>query len=200
MNLFKFIVPLACISINLPAQSTNDLNGLVSVAAHYVSSGMAGTRQPVALALHKVVGDNGALASQFLMSRASDVQHWTFMYRINAAETSATGPDCLPDKPGPKVSAQAQCTNGVFNSFLLSDKPVVGVKSLENTWVAIPLDGAIQNLNANGYVQGFSSVELVRPDRPNLPDDMAYVFTCPWERRVVAISSQTGALAWSYGY
>jgi hypothetical protein len=64
----------------------------------------------------------------------------------------------------------------------------------------VTLDTAIANLNANGYVRGFSSVELERPDLANWPDDYVYVFTCPWEQRQFAISCQTGAMVWNYGY
>jgi hypothetical protein len=100
----------------------------------------------------------------------------------------------------PHVTAQAECTQGVFNNFHFSGSPVKNVKSLEFTWVAVSLDGAIASLNASGYVRGFSSVEMVRPGLANWPDDYVYVFTCPWERREVAISCQSGAMAWNYGY
>ena len=69
-------------------------------------------------------------------------------------------------------------------------------KSLENTWLAITLDGAIAQLNANGYSRGFSQVETLRPDLAGYPEETVYVFTCPPERTEVAISASTGALTW----
>ena len=96
--------------------------------------------------------------------------------------------------------ADCECTRGVFSNFHYSDKAIKGVKPLDFTWAAVTLDNAIRNLNANGYIRGFSSVELQRPDLPNWPDDYVYVFTCPWERQEVAISCQTGALTWTYAY
>jgi hypothetical protein len=158
---------------------------------------VAGTHQPLALALHRIVGNNGSSTPEFLMTRATDVLHWTFLYRITDSGAEAASADA---RPAPKVAAQAECTKGVFSNFRLSDKPVTGVKSLEYTWVAVSLDSAVQNLNANGFVRGFSSVEVVRPDLAHWPDEMVYLFNCPWERREVAISTQTGALLWSYGY
>jgi len=193
----KWLIPLVCASTSLLAQSTNDLNGLVSVAAHYVSSGVAGTHTPMVLSLNKIVGDNGSGTPEFLMTKATDVQHWTFLYRTNAARPEDASPDA---KPKLHPTAQAECSLGVFKNFHFSDKPITGTKSLEDTWVAVSLDNAILNLNANGYIRGFSGVSMQRPDLPNWPDEYVYVFTCPWERRKVAISCQTGALTWSYGY
>jgi hypothetical protein len=179
------------------AQGATDLNGLVTAAAHYVSSGMSGAHDPQTLALSKIIGNNGSQTPEFLMTKATDVQHWTFLYKISDIPAAAQDPDA---KPKPRVTVQAECTQGVFGDFRYSSTPVKNAKSLEFTWVAVPLDGAIANLNANGYVRGFSSVEMLRPDMANWPDDYVYVFTCPWERREVAISCQTGAMVWNYGY
>ena len=60
MNAFKWLIPIACVSASLMAQSATDLNGLVSAAAHYVSDGMSSVRDPETLALSKIVGNNGA--------------------------------------------------------------------------------------------------------------------------------------------
>jgi hypothetical protein len=196
---FKWLIPVACVSASLMAQTASDLNGLVSAANHYVSDGMSSSRDPETLALSKIVGDNGGQFPDQLMAKATDVQHWTFLYKINPATPPAAAPDPA-GKPKPHLAVQAQCTQGIFNSFRYLGTPVKGVKSLEYTWVAVPLDTAILNLNANGYVRGFSSVALMRPDRANWPDDFVYVFTCPWERREVAISCQTGAMVWNYGF
>lgn len=194
----KWLVPVLCAGAVLSAQSASDLNGLVSAASHYVSSGMAGAHDPQTLSLSTISGDSGSPFPDLLMARATDVQHWTFLYRIDNA-----GPMPPPaGGPGaePHLAVLADCSKGVFNNFRYSSSPVTGVKSLEFTWVAVSLEGAIANLNANGYIRGFSSVELMRPDAAGFPDDFVYVFNCPWERRKVAISCQTGALTWSFGY
>jgi hypothetical protein len=192
------MIPIACASTSMMAQSATDLNGLVTAAAHYVSSGMSGAHDPQPLALNKIIGNNGSQTPVYLMTTAADVLHWTFLYKIGnppADPAGAQDPDAKPH-----VTVQAECTKGIFNSFHYSSTPVRNTKSLEFTWVAVPLDGAIANLNANGYIRGFSSVEMVRPDLANWPDDYVYVFTCPWERREVAISCQTGAMVWNAGY
>ena len=193
----KWILPVVVASGSLVAQTANDLNGLAVAASRYVASGMAGSHDPQPLELHRISGDNGTPGSGTLMSRATDVQHWTFLYRIDSTLPADASADA---KPKPRVAAQAECTKGVFNNFRFSDKPVANAKSLEFTWVAVPLDTAIQDLNANGFIRGFSSVEVLRPDLAQWPDDMVYLFNCPWERREVAISAQTGAMLWSYGY
>jgi len=194
MNPIKWLAPIVCASTSLLAQATGDMNTLISAAAHYVSAGVAGSHSPATLALSKIVGNNNN--PQYLMTKATDVVHWTFLYQISNPETAGTA----EAKPLPHLSAQAECTSGVFSNFHYSDKPIKGVKSLEYTWAAVTLDTAISNLNANGYVRGFSNVALQRPDLANWPDDYVYVFTCPWERQEVAISCQTGALTWTYGY
>ena len=195
----KWMIPVACLSTSLLAQTANDLNGLATAAAHYVSNGMAGARDPESLALSKIVGNYSTQFPNALMTKATDVQHWTFLYNFSkpARQEELSDPEA---KPEPHRSVQAECTQGVFNNFHYSSKLVTHVKSLEFTWVAVSLDNAILNLNANGYIRGFSSVELQRPNLANWPDDFVYVFNCPWERREVAISCQTGALTWSYGY
>jgi len=199
MSIAKWMIPVACVSISLAAQTANDLNGLVSAASHYVSNGMSGARDPETLALSKVIGNYSTQFPDALMTRATDVQHWTFLYRLNSH--APTEPVQDPEaKPKPHLSVQAECTQGVFNNFRYSSMPITHVKSLEYTWVAVSLDNAIANLNANGFIRGFSSVGLQRPDLPNWPDEFVYVFTCPWERREVAISCQTGAMVWSAGY
>ena len=200
MSLAKWIIPIACVSTALLAQSPSDLNGLVSAASHYVSSGMSGSHDPETLALNKITGDPGGLFPGILMTKATDVQHWTFLYRVGSSQPMPAPPAGLPDGPQAHVAVLAECTQGVFNSFRYSDTAVAGLKSLEFTWVATSLDTAILNLNANGYVRGFANVELMRPDLPGFPDEFVYVFNCPWERREVAISCQTGALTWTYSY
>jgi hypothetical protein len=198
MSSTKWFIPLVCAGTSLLAQ-TNDLNGLVSAASHYVSSGLAAARVPETLGLSKISGDYSTQYPGAVMSKASDVQHWTFLYKVNKSAPPTL--DGLAD-PAPKehVAVTAECTTGVFNNFKFSDQPVTGVKSLEFIWVAQSLDSAIANLNANGYVRGFSKVSIVRPDAANWSDELVYVFNCPFERREVAISAQTGALTWTYNY
>jgi hypothetical protein len=77
---------------------------------------------------------------------------------------------------------------------------VTGVKSLEYSWVGISLDAAIGQLNALGYVRGFTKVTLERPANPHIPDEYVYVFNCPLERTLVALSTQNGALIWTESY
>lgn len=190
----KWLVPAACLTTALSAQSFNDLNGLASAASHFVSSGMAASRDPQPLGLHKIVGNYDDKAPNTLMNRASDVQHWTFLYKIQVGP----GPQAPAGPPHPAVTAE--CSRGVFHDFHYSDKPVQGLKGLDNTWIATSLENAIANLNANGYVRGFTAVSIMRPDMPNWSDELVYVFKCPWERRDVAISCQTGAMVWTYGY
>jgi len=197
----KWILPIVFASGSLVAQSANDLNGLAVAASHFVSSGMAGSHDPLPLELHRMTGDNGAPASGMLMSRATDVQHWTFLYKLGgaaAAGPAQDGADIVLPKPHRAVLAE--CSQGVFNHFRYSPEQVSGLKSLEYTWVGVSLDNAILNLNANGYIRGFSSVALIRPDNPHVNDDFVYVFNCPWERRNVAISCQNGALLWTEAY
>jgi hypothetical protein len=208
----KWILPVLCAGTALAAQSANDLNGLAAAANRYVHTGMAGSHDPQPLDLCRMVGDIGTPDSPYLMTRATDVQHWTFLYRLGtgAAEPAgapATAADLDPADPGDggivlpqHKSVLAECSRGVFNRFRYSHKPVMAMKSLQYTWVAVPLDAAIASLNANGYVRGFSSVALLRPDSPRIPDGFVYLFNCPWERARVAISCQTGALAWTEMY
>jgi hypothetical protein len=206
MHPARWILPIACAGATLFAQSANDLNGLAAAADRFVSSGMAGSHDPQPLELCRMTGDIGTRNSPVLMSRATDVQHWTFVYRLGAA-APAPGGDAAPvDAAGEGIvlpqhrAVLAECSRGVFNKFRYSPKPVLGMKSLEYTWVAASLDNAILNLNTNGYIRGFSSVALVRPDSPRVSDEYVYVFNCPWERTNVAISCQTGALTWTEMY
>jgi hypothetical protein len=198
----KWMIPIACVSTAVMAQGATDLNGLVAAAAHYVSSGMASARDPESLALSKVVGNYSSQQTNVLMTTAADVQHWTFLYRIEPGAAAPAPPEAQPPDPLPQPhrAVTAECAQGVFRNFRYSRTPVKGLKSLEYTWAAVTLDSAIANLNANGYIRGFTSVQLERPDDANVPDAFVYVFDCPLERRRVAISCQTGALAWSYGY
>lgn len=195
----KWLIPIVCASSAMLAQTANDLNGLVSAAANYVSSGMSGSHDPQTLALSKISGNSGSVFPDVLMTKATDVQHWTFLYRIN---TGHPKDEASLQDPAPQThtAVMAECTQGIFNNFRYSGTPVTGVKSLQFTWVAVSLDNAILNLNANGYVRGFSTVDLMRPDITGFPDEYVYVFNCPWERRECAVSCQTGALVWTYGY
>ncbi|MGA2081495.1 MAG: hypothetical protein ABSH53_12925 [Holophaga sp.] len=223
----KWFIPIALAGTSLAAQS-NDINGLMNAASHYVSSGMATSRDPESLGLYKIHGGVHTPQGDVLMTKAADVQHWTFLYKINGPgpddiampplddqgqnpdPSDVFGPVPLPGPvqvpapapPAPRkhVSVTAECTHGVFNNFRYSDKAVKGLKTLDFTWIAASLDTAIGSLNASGYVQGFTSVGILRPDLPSWPDELVYVFNCPFERRQVAISCQTGELAWTYGY
>ncbi len=185
---------LLCAAGTLAAQGAVDLNSLASAAKRYASHGLQGTHTPATLDLRLVRGDSGGNPA-FLMSKASDVQRWTLFYQALYQVPEEAGSVL----PRPR-SASVKCTKGVFSDFFLSTPPIPGCKSMEFTWVALSLDAAIASLNANGYVRGFSQVETKRPDGQGYPDELVYVFTCPWERAKVAISGNTGALAWYQMY
>ena len=212
MSITKWILPALCVTGTLSAQALGDLNGLVSSAGKYVHTGMAGTPKPMPLELVKISGDNGS-PEEVLMYRSVDVQHWRFTYRIDVkdgatldAAPEAADPAADPTEdakapaPKPHRSVNAECTHGVFGGFKYSPSAVLDFKTLENTWIGVPLEDAIDQLKANGYVRGFSKVTLARPTDRRVPDEYVYVFNCPWERTQVAISTQTGALAWTASY
>jgi hypothetical protein len=196
MSLRTWFLPAVFVSTALFGQTVGDLNGLVASAGHYVSHGMGGTHDPQSLAICKITGTSGGKAD-FLMSRGVDVGHWQFLYRINEAAEAENGDATLPV---PHRSVLVECDKGVFGGFKYSPSMVKGLTSLEFTWIAVPLDTAIAQLNNLGYIRGFSSVSLERPASPQLPDEYVYIFNCPWERTLVAISTQTGAFTWSQGY
>ena len=194
MFIAKSAMILLCAVGTLAAQGSVDLNSLASAAKRYTSHGLQGTHSPATLDLRLVRGDNGGNPA-FLMAKASDVQRWTLFYDAQYQVSEEAGSVL----PRPR-SASVKCTKGLFSDFFLSAPPIPGCKSMEFTWVAVSLDSAIANLNLNGYVRGFSQVETKRPDAPSYPDELVYVFTCPWERAKVAISGNTGALAWYQMY
>jgi hypothetical protein len=146
------------------------------------------------------------------MSKATDVIHWTFLYSVRkAAVPNADGSPALPlldseadaagAEPFPKHnSLTVQSLRGVFGSFKYSPSKVADCQSLEFTWIAVPLNDAIQRLNGLGYIRGFATVTLMRPADPRLPSEYVYVFDCPWERARVALSTQTGDLVWLAHY
>lgn len=206
----KWILPLVIASGTLAAQNVGDLNSLSGAAARYVSHGMGGTRDRMTTELCKINGDNGG-DKNFLMSRATDVVHWTFLYSIKPTltQTAEGGPAALPELSPeglaegalpPHHSLTVQSMRGVFGSFKYSPSKVADSKSLEFTWIAVPLGDAIQRLNGLGYVRGFSTVTLMRPADPKLPDEYVYIFDCPWERSRVALSTQSGDLVWLANY
>lgn len=194
MFIVKSAMILLCAAGALAAQGFVDLNSLASAAKRYASHGLQGTHSPATLDLRLVRGDNGANPA-YLMSKASDVQRWTLFYEAQYQVPEEAGSVL----PRPR-SASVKCTRGLFSDFFLSAPPISGCKSMEFTWVAVSLDAAIANLNLHGYVRGFSQVETKRPDANGYPDELVYVFTCPWERAKVAISGNTGALAWYQMY
>jgi hypothetical protein len=209
MRSAHWLVPALLASTSLFSQSMGDLNGLLGGASNYVHQGLASTHFTQSLQLAKVTADNGGDATH-LMTRGVDAVHWNFFYRIVTKpevdlgldqEQDAAKPKPKP-KPGPRIhhAVLAECNRGIYGGFKYSGILITDVKPLENTWIAVSMDDAIAQLNANGYVRGFAGVELMRPSNPNVPDEYVYVFDCPWERTKVAISSQTGALAWSAQY
>lgn len=198
MRIAKWLIPVACVGTSLLAQS-NDINGLVSAAGKYMTGGMQASQDPETLGLCKMLGHYSDKQQNVLMHRAVDVGFWTFLYRINGQPEPQPGPDCAPTAPNTHKAVTAECNRGVFGNFHFSDKPVQGLHSLENTWVAASLDAAVAGLNAAGYTRGFTSVSIERPDLAGWPDDLVYVFDCPLERRQVGVSCQTGQVTWTYG-
>ena len=177
MSFLKIALALICAAG--AAQAQVDLNSLESAATRYTSHGVQGQPHPVDLDLRLIRGDSGN-APPTLMGRATDVQRWCSFYNISGGG--------------------GLCNHGQFADFQTAAAPIPDCKSIEDSWVAVTLDSAIAQLNAQGYVRGFSAVSLRRPDLPGVPDDLTYVFTCPWERAFVAISGTSGALIWTQMY
>ena len=183
-------IALALLCVAAAAQAQVDLNGLESAAARYTSHGAQGQPRPVDLDLRLIRGDSGNVPAT-LMAQAGDVQRWSIFYDISGGVGSG---------PGRPLSASLLCTRGQFSDYHTAGPAVPDCKSLEDTWVAVTLDSAIAQLNAQGYARGFTGVELRRPDLAGVPDGLVYIFNCPWERTFVAISGNTGALAWTQMY
>jgi len=186
----KALATLLCASRFLAAQAPVDLNGLSAAAGRYLSLSLQGQEQPLATDLQMMKGEPAG-SPPALMARAADVQRWTLFYNLTPRKVGAGSPS-LPVYH----SASLKCIGGQFSDFFLSEPPVPNCKSMETTWMAVSLDGAIAQLNAHGYVQGFSQVLVRRPDAAGYPDEQAYIFTCPLERTLVAISANTGAEIW----
>ena len=199
MSITKWILPALCLTGTLSAQALGDLNGLINQASHSVTRGLGAGPHAMPLELCKISGDGGG-PEGLLMNRSVDVQHWRFLYRIDVKGDAATLDDAKPTIPLPHRSVTADCTKGIFGGFKYSPDKVTDSKSLDNTWIGIPLEDAINQLKANGYQRGFTKVILARPSSPLVPDDYVYIFDCPWERTQVAISTQTGALTWTAAY
>jgi hypothetical protein len=180
------------------AQSIGDINGLVSAAAQFSARGARGTQHAMSLDLHKIKGES-ALVPGALMTKALDIQRWTFSYNIGPG---ADGGSVSGDGAATPVfkSASCKCVNSLFSDFHLSARPITATKSIQDTWIAATLEQAIQSLNNQGYVRGFSDVELERPDSKLVPDGFVYIFTCPWERTRVAVSAANGAVTWLEQY
>jgi hypothetical protein len=192
MSILKPVMACLFTATTLSAQAPVDLNSLVTAAGQYAVHGLEAQRLPMALDLRLMRGDNGGDPTT-LMAEAGDVQRWTVFYDVTYTKPGAS--DVVLAH-----SASVKCTKGVFSGFATAAPSIPDCKSLTDTWLAITLDGAIAQLNANGYVRGFSQVETTRPDKPGCPDEMVYVFTCPWERTRVAIAASSGALVWFQAY
>lgn len=128
-----------------------------------------------------------------LMQRATDVQRWTIFY-----DASYKRP--LTEQAATPRSASVKCVQGMFSDFFMSPETVPDCKSMEYAWLAVSLDSAIAQLNAQGYVRGFSQVDVKNPDQAGIPQGLVYIFTCPWERTRAAISATTGQLSWIQMY
>ena len=221
----KRLLPLLCLGSALVAQS-NDLNTLLGAAYEYSTAGMSASRSMLKLDLTKARGDAGAPSPlPILLFKSLDVSHWTFFYNLK----NPYGPGCLlgqnpdpgpnPDTgpgPGPNpdpgpapapqpapqpfLSASAQCSQGIFGDFRLSPTSISDSKTIAGAWVATSIDAAIGTLNNQGYVQGFTSVTLMRSTNPQLPDAYVYAFNCPLESTVVGISASSGQLLWKEFY
>lgn len=192
MFILRPTLTLLCATSILGAQSPVDLNSLAMAAKRYASHGLQGQQFPATLDLREMKGDNGGNPN-FLMMKATDVQRWTVFY--NTSYKTPSEDEIVRPK-----SASLKCVQGVFSDFFMSPQAIPDCKSIEFTWLAVPLDGAIAHLNALGFVRGFSLVETKDPDLTGFPPGLVYVFTCPWERTKVAISATTGALSWTESF
>jgi len=188
----KWFLPVLCAGGTLFAQTMGDLNGLTQAASHYVSHGMAAGRDTQPLELTRIFGDTGDSAT--LITKGVQIIHWTFQYRV----VQTPGLDTLGEEPHRQVLAQ--CHRGIFDDFQYSQALVTDAKSLEFAWIAVSLDDAITQLGKHGFTKGFAKVTLMRPMNPTLPDEYVYVFDCPGDKAIVAISTQTGALMWTERY
>jgi len=149
------------------AQSVNDLNSLVLQADRFASRQMAPCHAKT-LDLFRIIGTSGQ-GPENLMEKGVDLGQWTLMYQAGGV----AGPP-----PGPPL-------------------PIFDCKTLEPVWITLTLDAAIDQLRRQGFSRGFSSLTLMRPLHPRLPDECTFVFKCPPEEAFVGISAQTGKWLWT---
>ncbi|BDU75642.1 hypothetical protein [Mesoterricola sediminis] len=190
MHPFKPLVLSAMAALAATAQIPLDLNSLSASADRYLNRNLQASPYPITRQMVLMRGDNGGDAAH-LMSKALDVQRWTVFYNLDG-----NGPTT---DPLPK-SASVKCVRGIFGDYHTAPKAVPDCKSIQDTWLAVNLDAAVNALVSHGYTRGFSQVEILRPDRTGFSDELVYLFTCPWERTRVAISASTGAYVWYQAY
>jgi hypothetical protein len=133
---------LFCLAAGALRAQTIDLNSLSAAASRFASGGMQSQPLPLATDLRLMRGELPAPSGQ-LMTRATDVQAWTLFYDVSI-KGGGPAADSRPH------SASLKCTHGQFSDFTFSTPPIPGCKSMENTWFAISLDGAIAQLNTRG--------------------------------------------------
>jgi len=172
------------------AQSVNDLNSLVLQADRFASRQMAPCHAKT-LDLFRIIGTSGQ-GPENLMEKGVDLGQWTLMYQAGGVAGPPPGPP-----GGPWQSVSIHCQHGMFTDLAWSPLPIFDCKTLEPVWITLTLDAAIDQLRRQGFSRGFSSLTLMRPLHPRLPDECTFVFKCPPEEAFVGISAQTGKWLWT---
>ena len=178
-----------CASGGLRASPVNDLNSLILQADRYAGHETAGQSPPPRLSLFRIVGTAGPGGE--LMEKAVELQQWNLTYQIN--------PEDAPVPPSPLDRMQSlsiHCIRGYFKEVVWSPFPIFDCKCLEWVWITISLDEAVARLNRLGFTRGFTSLTVMRPLHPGLPDECTFVFKCPRDCFYVGISAQTGQELW----
>ena len=181
---------LVCLGCGLFGQSVNDLNSLVLEADRFATRQMAPARART-LDLYRIVGTGGG-DPETLLEKGVDLDLWTLMYEALPPEDSAPGPP-----GGPWQTVNIQCRKGMFTELAWSPLPIFDCKSLEQVWITLTLDAAIEQLRGQGFTRGFTSLTVMRPLYPRISDECTFVFKCVPDQAFVGISAQTGKWLWT---
>ncbi|MDR3670584.1 MAG: hypothetical protein P4L36_07060 [Holophaga sp.] len=183
------LILVLCAGCGLMGQTMSDLNSLVFQASRYLAHQAEAQKAHPELTLFRIVGTRGG-ATESLMQNGLDIQQWTLIYQIGS-------PDAPPRSRDDMQSVSVQCRSGMFNTLVWSPLPVFDAKSLQWVWIAVSLDDAVAELKRLGYTHGFTTLTVMRPMHPRLPDECTFVFKCPPDQVFVGISAQTGRELWT---